>query len=131
MMAAIDRIDHFALAVSDFDERIDFFTNTMGMTVRRHGKHFASGGRIVMLADPKSGFKIELVERPGKDTELTHVAFRVEDVPAAHEQLLAEGLQSIRGPHHLDAAKADTALLKDASGMEIQIVRYEPDSPDL
>lgn len=130
-MAAIDQIDHFALAVSDFDERVDFFTNKMGMTVRRHGKHFASGGRIVMLADPKSGFKIELVERPGKDTELTHVAFRVEDVSATHEQLLAEGLQSIRGPHHLDAAKADTALLKDASGMEIQIVRYEPDSPDL
>ena len=130
-MAVIDQIDHFALVVPDFDERIEFFTARMGMVVRRHGKHFASGGRIVMLADPKSGFKIELVERPGKDMELSHVAFRVADVGAAHEQLLAEGLQSIRGPHHLDAAKADTALLKDASGMEVQIVRYEPDSPDL
>ncbi len=129
-MADIDGIDHFAMAVPDFDQRIDFFTQ-MGMTVRRHGKHFASGGRIVMLGDPKSGFKIELVERPGKDAELTHIAFRVDDVAAAHEELTGKGLESIRGPHHLDAAKADTALLKDPSGMEIQIVRYEPDSPDL
>jgi hypothetical protein len=50
-MADIDGIDHFAMAVPDFDQRIEFFT-TMGMTVRRHGKHFASGGRIVMLGDP-------------------------------------------------------------------------------
>jgi len=84
-----------------------------------------------MLADPKSGFKIELVEAPDTEEKLTHVAFRVDDVPAAHEELLAQGLTSIRGPHHLDAAKADTALLKDASGFNLQIVKYEPDSPDL
>jgi catechol 2,3-dioxygenase-like lactoylglutathione lyase family enzyme len=130
-MAIPDRIDHLALSVTDFDQSIELFTGKLGMVVRRHGKHFASGKRIVMLADPKSGFKIELVERPDQPTELSHVAFRVEDVAAAHEALLAQGLESVRGPHHLDAAKADTALVRDASGMEVQIVRYEPDSPDL
>ena len=130
-MAVPERIDHFALSVADFDQSIELFTTKLGMVVRRHGKHFASGNRIVMLADPTSGLKIELVERPDQPTELSHVAFRVEDVAAAHEALLAEGLNSVRGPHHLDAAKADTALLRDASGMEVQIVRYDPDSPDL
>jgi catechol 2,3-dioxygenase-like lactoylglutathione lyase family enzyme len=130
-MSAIEQIDHFAMDVPDIEARVEFFTSKLGMTVRRWGKHFASGNRIVMLADPKSGFKIELVEAPDKEEKLTHVAFRVDDVSAAHDELLGRGLTSIREPHHLDAAKADTALLKDASGFNVQIVKYELDSPDL
>ena len=42
------------------------------MTVRRWGKHFASGNRIVMLADPRSGFKIELSTNGG--TTYTQIA---------------------------------------------------------
>jgi catechol 2,3-dioxygenase-like lactoylglutathione lyase family enzyme len=129
-MPDIGQIDHFGMDVADIEARVAFFEG-LGMEVRRWGTHFASGNRIVMLSDPRSGFKIELVEAPDKDPRLTHVAFRVEDVSAAHEDLLSQGLTSIRGPHHLDAARADTALLKDASGFNVQIVKYEPDSPDL
>ncbi|MBV9119874.1 MAG: VOC family protein [Chloroflexi bacterium] len=130
-MPAIEQIDHFAMDVTDIDARVAFFTEKLGMTVRRWGTHFASGKRIVMLADPRSGFKIELIEAPDREEKLTHVAFRVSDVETAHQELVDQGLASIRGPHHLDAAKADTALLKDASGFNVQIVKYEPDSPDL
>jgi hypothetical protein len=38
---------------------------------------------------------------------------------------------SIRGPHELAAAKAVTALLQETYGLQVQIIRYEPDSIDL
>ncbi len=126
----IERVDHVAIGVADLDERIQFFTEQMGMHLKRRGTHNAMGGRIAFLADA-AGFKLELIETPDRQTGLMHIAFRVDDIPAEHERLCQEGLTPLRGPLHLKAAKADTALLKDAAGMEMQIIRYEPDSPDL
>lgn len=62
---------------------------------------------------------------------MLHLAFRVDDVAAAPQALLAPGLKSIREPPALTAAKAETALLADPSGLQIQIIRYQPDSPAL
>ncbi|MFQ3613815.1 MAG: VOC family protein [Cyanobacteriota bacterium] len=135
----IERVDHVAIGVADLDERIQFFTEQMGMHLKRRGTHNATGGRIAFLADA-AGFKLELIETPDpapqgleghRQTGLMHIAFRVDDIPAEHDRLCQEGLMPLRGPLHLKAAKADTALLKDPAGMEIQIIRYEPDSPDL
>jgi hypothetical protein len=42
-----------------------------------------------------------------------------------------QGFKSIRGPHVLAAAKAETALLEDQTAMQVQIIQYQPDSPDL
>ncbi|MEN9232338.1 MAG: hypothetical protein Q6L68_15680 [Thermostichus sp. DG02_5_bins_236] len=55
----------------------------------------------------------------------------MDDIPTEHDRLCQEGLTPLRGPLYLKAAKADTALLKDPAGMEMQIIHYEPDSPDL
>ncbi len=62
---------------------------------------------------------------------LLHVAYRVDDVEAEHRSLVAQGFRSLRGPHALAAAKATTALLEDPSGLQIQLIQYAPDSPDL
>ena len=84
-----------------------------------------------MLADPVSGFKIELIETSPDERGLLHLAFRVDDLHAANADLLAKGYKSIRGPHALAAAKAETALLEDPAAMQIQLIQYQPDSPDL
>jgi lactoylglutathione lyase len=124
-------MDHVALGVEDMDERIDYFTRVMGMQLRRTGTRHSTGSRIVLLADPVSGFKIELIETSPDERGLLHVAFRVDDVSAAHAELLAQGFKSLRGPHALAAAKAETALLEDPATMQVQIIKYQPDSPDL
>lgn len=124
-------IDHIALRVKDIHERIALFTSAMGMTLRRMGTHFATGRPIAFLADATAAFKIELIESPSDPPGLLHVAYRVDDVEAEHRNLLAQGFQSIRGPHALTAAKATTALLEDPTGLQIQLIQYAPDSPDL
>lgn len=123
-------LDHIALGTPDLDERIAFFTGTMGMTLKRMGVHHATGGRIAMLADP-SGFKIELIEAPPDKATLWHVAYRVDDVDAEYRRLVASGCQAVREPHDLPAARARTALMRDPFGLQIQIIAYAPDSPDL
>jgi methylmalonyl-CoA/ethylmalonyl-CoA epimerase len=125
-----DRLDHVALAVEDLDERIAFFTQQMGMTLRRMGKEYSTGNRIALLAEPDGGFKLELIESPTQ-RGLQHMARRVENVQAAYEQLVAAGLKPLREPHWIEAARAESALLEDRAGLKVQIIRYDPDSPDL
>jgi catechol 2,3-dioxygenase-like lactoylglutathione lyase family enzyme len=129
-MTTIGQIDHVALGVHDLDERIAFLTGTLGMTLKRIGTYVRTGGRIAMIADA-AGFKLELIELPDEEPGFQHVAYRVEDVDAAYAHLLDEGCSSIRGPHPIAAAKAQTALVKDEAGLQIQVIKYEPDSPDL
>lgn len=126
----IGQMDHVALAVRDLDERIEFLTTQLGMTVKRIGTHVKTGGRIAMIADA-NGFKLELIESPDAGQSLQHIAYRVEDVDASYQQLLENGCTGIRPPHRLGAAKATTALVEDASRLEVQLIRYEADSPDL
>ncbi len=56
------------------------------------------------------------------------MAYRVDNVEAERQGLVAKGFGSIRGPHAPAAAKATTALLEDPSGLQIQLIQYAPDS---
>jgi catechol 2,3-dioxygenase-like lactoylglutathione lyase family enzyme len=123
-------VDHIALGVQDLDERIAFFTTGLGMVVRRRGTQFSTGSRLAMLGYPGVSFKLELIESTA-ERGLLHVAHRVDNLQEAYNRLLATGLRSIRGPHRLEAAKAETALLDDPAGPQLQIIQYDPDSPDL
>lgn len=125
-----EQLDHIAVAVADLDERIEFFTQQMGMTLRRRGVETATGNRIAMLAEPVSGFKLELIE----DSErrgMQHMARRVESVQDAYDAMVAAGCTGRREPRRIQAARADSALVEDPSGMLVQLIRYDPDSPDL
>jgi catechol 2,3-dioxygenase-like lactoylglutathione lyase family enzyme len=128
--STIGPLDHVALGVHDLDERIAFLTGTLGMSLKRVGKHVKTGGRIAMIAD-SNGFKLELIELPNDVPGFQHLAYRVDDVEAAHARLVEQGCTTIRGPHEIGAARAVTALVEDPSGLQIQVIKYAPDSPDL
>jgi len=123
------RLDHVALGVADFDERLRFLEETLGFTLRRLGTNVRTGGRIAMVGHPDEAVKIELIESPEQQGFL-HLAVHVDDVGAEFDRLTRAGLTPVRPPFRLEAAKADSALLKDDAGWMIQIVHYDPDSPD-
>ena len=128
--AGIGQLDHVALGVHDLDERIAFLTGTLGMTLKRLGKHMKTGARIAMIGD-SAGFKLELIEVPADEPVFQHLAYRVEDVDAAYASLVAKGCTGLRGPNPIPPAKAMSALVEDPSGIQVQVIKYEPDSPDL
>ena len=128
--AGIGQLDHVALGVHDLDERIAFLTGTLGMTLKRLGKHMKTGSRIAMIGD-QAGFKLELIEVPPSEPLFQHLAYRVEDVDAAYALLVEQGCTGLRGPAPIPPAKAMSALVEDPTGVQIQVIKYEPDSPDL
>ncbi len=125
----IERLDHVAVAVPDLDEHVDLLTTRFGLRLRRTGVHRPTGARLALLDDPVSGLKLELVESDG-EAGFLHFAFAVDDVAAEHGRLEAEGLDGSRGVARIDAAKADSAMLATTGGLELQLVRYDADSPD-
>src|SRR5947209_3353303 len=130
MGKTVEQVDHVAIGVADFEERLETLSSVVGFEVRRRGTYFANGKRLAMLGQAGGGFKIELCESP-EQTGLLHLALRVEDVRAEFERLVAAGLKPIVEPRRIEPARADSAMVEDDGGWRIQLIHYDPDSPDL
>jgi catechol 2,3-dioxygenase-like lactoylglutathione lyase family enzyme len=123
-------LDHVGTEEPDIDARVGFLVDVLGFRVLRWGTHVLTGLRIAMLADPL-GTKLELMEVRERSGDLDHVAYRVADVDAAHAVLLAAGCTEVRAPFDIPPARARSSLLREASGHQLQVIAYAPDSPDL
>ncbi len=122
-------LDHVALEVGDLDATIAVF-EMMGLELRRRGTRTGTGQRLALVGT-SGGVKVELVEVAGRHgATFDHVAFRVDDVTGAHDRLIDDGFTSLRGPATLSAAKAETAMLSHSTGLVVQVIDYEHDSPD-
>ncbi|MET0910520.1 MAG: VOC family protein [Ilumatobacteraceae bacterium] len=127
-------VDHVAVEVSDFDARVEFLTATMGMTLQRMGELVSDPSRRVAMIGDGTGFKLELVEARaetgGGADRLSHVAFRVDDVDAEVEALVADGCVVERSARRFEPARSRTATLTGRGDLQVQLVAYDPDSPD-
>ena len=123
-------LDHVGTEEPDIDARVAFLVGTLGYRVLRWGTHVVTGRRIVMIAD-RAGTKLELMEVDERRGDLDHVAYRVPDVDAAFEAVLAAGCTALRAPFDLAPAKARSALVQEPTGARLQLIAYAPDSPDL
>jgi catechol 2,3-dioxygenase-like lactoylglutathione lyase family enzyme len=112
-------IDHIALTVPDLDEQIDRLTTAFGMVVEARSDFFA------IVSDPTSGLKLELGRSPDAEVHFRHFGFRADDVDAAHDQLVESGMESSEPPHRRDFARMYTSFLKQAGGVEVQLVKYD------
>lgn len=122
--------DHVAIEVEDIDACLETLVEHLGMRPLRSGSRHLTGERIVLLGDG-TGVKVELIESRRSGPSLAHLAFRVDDLRCAYSELTERGLASKSSPHTLPPAHADTALLSDDSGLDVQIISYGPDSPDM
>jgi catechol 2,3-dioxygenase-like lactoylglutathione lyase family enzyme len=124
------RLDHVAIEVPDLDAYVAKLTETGVMRLLRLGAT-RNGQRIAMLGDGQGG-KLELIEKTTLSQPcFAHVAFRCDDADVAQADLLAKGWQEKRGLHDLAAAQARTALLSDGRGFDLQVIAYQPTSPDI
>ena len=135
------RFDHVAIEIREFDERIRSLTEHCGMRLLRRGLRTSTGQRIAMVGD-SAGTKIEFIEAAQAEGDgddgthadhatFAHIAFRVDDAQSAVEEVDAAGWETKRPIHRLDAAKADTAMMADESGLTVQFISYDDDSPDM
>lgn len=125
------RLDHVALDVPDLDAFIALMAKSGLMRLVRTGTLGRTGQRIAMLGDG-TGVKLELIETPSlTEPRLAHLAFAVEDVAEAAQELSAGDWTLQHGPNELKSAKARSALMSSKAGLKLQVIAYHPDSPDL
>lgn len=125
---SFDRLDHVAIEVADIDAVVAML-EVCSMQVVRRGERFRTGQPIVMIGDG-TGVKLELIETGAEAPVVAHLAFRVDDLDATVERLIGLGWSSTRPAHDLPSARARTALMAHGE-VRIQLITYEPDSPDL
>ena len=112
-------IDHIAMTVPDLDAQVDRLTGEFGLVVESRMEFFA------VLADPTSGLKLELSRSDDSEVHFRHFGFRADDVDAAHESLVAAGMESGEAPHRRDFAGMYTSFLRQPGGAEVQLVHYD------
>lgn len=127
----IKKIDHIALAVSDFEGFITFFCENLGFRLGRRGTHNQTGKAIAFLWEPGSGVKIELIESEEKTARVDHWAFISDNIPGDSEALSAKGLPPQRGPLRNEKAKMQTAHFVGPEGLKFQLCDYDSDAEDI
>ena len=112
-------LDHIALTVPDLDAQVERLQHAFGMVVQSRSDRYA------LVADPASGFKIELSRSEDFEVHFRHLGFRTDDVDTSHEDLLGAGMETSEAPHRRDFARMYTSFLKDPGGVEVQLVKYD------
>lgn len=129
----VERIDHVAIEVRDFDALVARMEVALGVTGTRIGRLGRDPSRRIAMLRDATGFTLEIIEAPvfhrGAPT-LDHIALRVREVDAAAETLLAAGFQQRVVTRPVDAWRRENAVVTDPTGLVVQVVRYEDDPAD-
>src|SRR5262249_32651825 len=150
-MRGIVGAHHTSFTVADLERSVAFFRDRLGLAlVGRRGIDAASFGRVVglpgcrvraaLLRVPGSEHHVELFQYltpPGQscsprpcDPGSAHLALLVDDLPALHQRLVAEGADFVSEPVAIDAgpnAAGDAAYLRAPNGVLIEL--FQPPRP--
>ena len=117
-------VDHIDLVVSNMDQAIAFYTEKLGLKIRHDGR--PDGGRKhTFLGDGEASF-LALEEEPGFQTDrsgkqgLGHLAFAVDDIEAAHAELIRRGVP-ITGDRTDEDGKAKSYYFSGPDGIRLEI----------
>ena len=121
------RFRYTGIRVRDLDRSLGFYRDLLGMEEVARGT-MPHGGVYVHLTSPGSPQRLELNWYPATSRfhvpyrtgeELDHLAFRVEDVGAALEELEGRGVEVVVGP---DEAEDTEVYVVDPDGIWIELL---------
>lgn len=150
----ISAVDHINIVVQDIGRMVAFYTRVLGLRETKHA-HLEGAwvesvvglkgvrADVVFVEPPGGGPRIELikyhapegVQFPAHSTPnthgLRHIAFRVEDIAAAHARLVAEGVEVFGAPvlvpggvvRH-DAGDKHLLYFLDPEGTLLELAQY-------
>ena len=129
----VRRLLHTRYRVNHLEETVKFYTQALGLEeVERHKS--PRGSELVFLKAPESEELIELCHYPASgpvqvQTDLTHLAFEVDDLEAFGRHLTTLGLNYSDGPT-LRSDGSGFAFIDAPEGYEIELMQ-EPRKHDL
>lgn len=127
---AVKKLLHTRYRVNDVERSVKFYQDALGLTVsRRHTS--PRGAQLVFLATPNSEEEIELCQMPAGaepvsvQSDLTHLAFEVDDLTAFAAELNAKGFALSDGPTTTGSGSL-IAFIDAPEGYEVELIQRSP-----
>lgn len=128
----VKKIDHIGIAVSNLDEAVKLYKDVLGLEL--HGTEVIEEQKVKVAFLPVGDSEVELLESTSpegpiakfienKGQGIQHVAFRVDDIEAALEEMKAKGIRLIDEKPRYGAGGARIAFLhpKGTNGVLIEL----------
>jgi methylmalonyl-CoA/ethylmalonyl-CoA epimerase len=126
------KIDHLGVAVSSIEKGKEFWTDTLGLSFE--GAETVEAQKVTTAFFPVGESEVELLESTAPDGPISryiekkgegiqHIAFRVENIDAALEELKAKGIRLIDERPRTGAGGARIAFLhpKSTGGVLVEL----------
>lgn len=124
---AVKKLLHTRYRVNDIERSVKFYQDALGLTVsRRHTS--PRGAQLVFLATPNSDEEVELCQMPAGaepvqvQSDLTHLAFEVDDLAAFAAALKAKGYELSDGPTATSGGSV-IAFIDAPEGYEVELIQ--------
>lgn len=125
----VKKLLHTRMRVSDVDASIAFYRDVLGLAVLER-KVSPRGSQLAFLSVPNSEELIELCSFPASgpvrvQEDLVHLAFEVDDLDQAIEQLQAKNVPITDGP--TQTSSGSRFIFIDApDGYEVELIQRPP-----
>ncbi|MBC8012333.1 MAG: VOC family protein [Burkholderiales bacterium] len=124
---AVKKLLHTRYRVNDIERSVKFYQDALGLTVsRRHTS--PRGAQLVFLTTPNSDEEIELCQMPAGaepvkvQSDLTHLAFEVDDLLAFERELKTKGFELSDGPTTTGSGSF-IAFIDAPEGYEVELIQ--------
>lgn len=123
----VKKLLHTRYRVNDLERSVQFYQEALGLVVsRRHTS--PRGAQLAFLATPNSAEEIELCQMPvgaipvQVQSDLTHLAFEVDDLLAFAAELKARGYELSDGPTTTGSGSL-IAFIDAPEGYEVELIQ--------
>lgn len=128
----VRKVDHVGIAVSNLDEAIKLYKDVLGLEL--HGVEVVEEQKVKVAFLPVGDTEVELLESTSpegpiaryieaKGQGIQHIAFQVDDIEAALEEMKSKGMRLIDEKPRYGAGGAKIAFLhpKSTNGVLIEL----------
>lgn len=128
----VKKVDHIGIAVNNLDESVKFYQDILGLEL--HGTEVVEEQKVKVAFLPIGDTEVELLESTSPDGPIAkfieakgqgiqHIAYRVDDIEAALEEMKAKGVRLIDEKPRYGAGGARIAFLhpKSTNGVLIEL----------
>lgn len=128
----VNKVDHIGIAVSNLEESIKFYQEVLGLKL--HGTETVEEQKVKVAFLPIGDTEVELLEATTLDSPIAkfietkgqgvqHIAFRVDNIEAALDDMKAKGIRLIDEKPRYGAGGARIAFLhpKSTNGVLIEL----------
>jgi methylmalonyl-CoA/ethylmalonyl-CoA epimerase len=132
----VRKIDHIGIAVKSIEESLKFYENVLGL--KAAGTEVVAEQKVKVAFLPTGDSEVELLEATSEDSPVAkfiekngegiqHIAYRVDNVEAAIEEMKAQGMRMIDEKPRYGAGGAKIAFChpKSTGGVLVELCQRD------